>query len=82
MNLQNLNWKMIGFIALVAVGGWVLVKYLAGKAEGIVGTPATVKVGLYNFLIVGVMSILFIILAKYVTTKWNVPGLTQAVHAV
>lgn len=80
--LKNLNWKLIAMLALIAVGAWVLVTKLGGKMEGIVGQPASVKIGLYNWLIVGVMASLFILLLKYITAKWNVPGLTEAAHAI
>jgi hypothetical protein len=80
--MSQMNWKVMAMIAVIAVGGWALVKFAAGKASGVLGEPASVKVGLYNFLIVGVMAMLFILLMKYVTAKYPIPGLTQAAQAV
>jgi len=38
---------------------------------------ADVKPSLLSWVTVGVMSVTFIVLMKYVTTKYPVPGLTQ-----
>lgn len=40
-----------------------------------------VRIGLYNFVIVGVMAILFIVLAKMLTSKFQIPGVTEVVHS-
>ncbi len=41
-----------------------------------------VKVGIRNFLIIGILSILFIVLLKVVTAKYPIPGITNVVQAV
>lgn len=40
-----------------------------------------VKVGLYNFAVVGMMALLFIVLLKMITSKYPVPGLTEVAQA-
>lgn len=40
------------------------------------------KLGIKSFLMVGVMSVLFIVMFKVITTKWNVPGLSTVAQAV
>ncbi len=42
---------------------------------------SNMKIGLYNFLIVGIMALLFIVLMKMLTTKYPIKGLTEVVHA-
>lgn len=76
-----MNWKPLAFLAVVVIGAFVVVKYLAGKAGGILDVK-DVRVGLYNFLTVGVMAALFILLLKYATARFPVPGLTEAAHAI
>jgi len=38
--------------------------------------------GVKNFLMVGMMAVLFIVLAKVVFTKWNVPYVSPLVQSV
>jgi hypothetical protein len=40
-----------------------------------------VRIGLYNFFIIGIMALLFIVVAKMVTTKFPVRGITEVVHS-
>lgn len=40
------------------------------------------KLGVKNFLMVGVMAILFIVLAKVVVTKYPIKGITPVIQAV
>lgn len=40
-----------------------------------------VRIGLYNFLIIGIMAMLFIVVMKMVTTRFPVRGLTEVVHS-
>lgn len=40
-----------------------------------------VRIGLYNFVVIGLMALLFIVMLKAVTTKWPIPGLTEIAHA-
>ena len=40
-----------------------------------------VRIGLYNFLAVGLMALLFIVALKAVTAKWHVPGLSEIAAA-
>lgn len=76
-----MDLKRFAFLALVVVGAAVALKFLAGKASGLLDVK-DVKIGVYNFLAVGVMASLFIILAKVVTAKYPVPGLSEAVHSI
>jgi len=41
-----------------------------------------VKVGIRNFIVIGIMAMLFILLMKVVFNKYPVQGLTQMVNAV
>lgn len=41
-----------------------------------------VKIGIRNFLIIGIMAILFIVMMKVVTAKYPVPGISNVVQAV
>lgn len=43
---------------------------------------ADVKPSVVNFLIVGMMAALFIVLAKYAANRWHVPGLTPLVNMI
>lgn len=40
-----------------------------------------VKVGLYNFIVIGLMALLFIVCLKMVTSRFPVPGLTEVAQA-
>jgi hypothetical protein len=40
-----------------------------------------VRVGLYNFVIIGIMALLFIVAMKMVTSRFPIPGVTEVVHA-
>lgn len=40
------------------------------------------KVGVRNFFVVGIMAVLFIVLAKVIVTKYPVKGLSEVVQAV
>lgn len=40
------------------------------------------KLGVKNFLMVGVMALLFIVMAKIIVNKYPVTGLTDVVNAV
>lgn len=76
------NWKRWGLLALVVIGAIVLVKWLAGKGSDLVGNVSNLKVGIYNWFVTGLMAITFIIVAKLVTARYQVPGLTDAVQMV
>ncbi|WID10855.1 hypothetical protein phiG2_12 [Lysinibacillus phage phiG2] len=41
-----------------------------------------VRIGFYNWMVVGLMAILFIVVLKLLTTKFPIPGLTEVVHSV
>lgn len=41
-----------------------------------------VKLGIKNFLMIGLMAVLFIVFAKVIFTKYEVKGVTQLVQAV
>lgn len=76
------NWKRWGLIALVIIGLAVVVKYAAGKGAGIVGGVSNVRVGIYNWVTTGLMALTFILVAKLVTARYQIPGVTEAVQAV
>lgn len=40
------------------------------------------KLGIKNFLMVGLMSVLFIVMFKVITTKYNVAGLSTIAQTV
>lgn len=77
--LEKINWKALLIVVLFVVGGWVVIKFGWGKAEKLLN-PADVKVGAYNFLTVGLMSMIFLIVVKFVFNKWQVPGLSTLVN--
>jgi uncharacterized membrane protein YkgB len=41
-----------------------------------------VKLGIKNFLMIGLMAVLFIVFAKVIFTKYEVKGVSQLVQAV
>ena len=41
-----------------------------------------VKLGMRNFLVIGMIAILFIVVAKVIFTKYPITGLTDVVNAV
>lgn len=41
-----------------------------------------VKIGIRNMFVVGIMSLLFIWIAKILTAKYEVPGVTTIVQAI
>lgn len=40
-----------------------------------------VRIGLYNFVVIGLMALIFIVVAKMVFNKWQVKGVTDLVNA-
>jgi hypothetical protein len=38
---------------------------------------ADVKPSILNWVVVGLMAVTFIVLMKFVTAKWTIPGLSQ-----
>lgn len=38
---------------------------------------ATPKPGVLSFLIIGLMALLFIVGGKYITTRFNIPGVSE-----
>lgn len=76
------NWKRWGLVVLVILGAVFVVKWLAGKGADVIGNVANLRVGVYNWLVTGLMAITFIIVAKLVTARWHVPGVTEAVQMV
>jgi hypothetical protein len=42
---------------------------------------ADVRVGLLNWVIVGLMAITFIVVAKMITAKFPIAGVTEVVHS-
>lgn len=42
---------------------------------------ADVRIGLLNWFIIGIMAITFIVVAKMVTAKFQIPGVTEVVHS-
>lgn len=40
------------------------------------------RLSLYNFVMVGLLAVVFILGAKMALTKWNVPGLSPTIQAV
>jgi len=43
---------------------------------------ADVKPSLVSWLIVGLMSVTFIVVAKYLVSRWPVKGLTEVIQSV
>ena len=41
-----------------------------------------VKIGMRNFLVIGMIAVLFIVIVKVIVTKYPVSGLTDVVNAV
>jgi len=50
--------------------------------RGIFKMEGQVKLGIRNFIVVGAIALIFIFLAKVLTAKYPVPGLTPMVAAV
>jgi hypothetical protein len=42
---------------------------------------ANSKITLYNWLVIGLMAITFIVFAKMIFAKWQVPGVSEVVSA-
>lgn len=41
-----------------------------------------IKPSVFTWLVVGLMAVTFIILLKFVTTKWTIPGVSEIAAAV
>lgn len=41
-----------------------------------------VKIGMRNFLVIGMIAVLFIVVVKVITTKYPVSGLTEVIASV
>jgi hypothetical protein len=41
-----------------------------------------VRIGVYNFVIIGLMAMLFIVVLKLLTARFPVKGLAEVVHTV
>lgn len=43
---------------------------------------ADVRPSVASFMVVGLMSVVFIVMAKYLVTRYPVPGLTEVIKSV
>lgn len=43
---------------------------------------ADVKPSVLSWAIVGIMAVTFIVIAKYVTQRWYIPGVSETIQAV
>lgn len=66
---------------ILAVIGLMVVVHIATEREGSDIEVAHVKIGVYNFLVIGIEAMLFIVMAKVILAKHPIPGLTQIVGA-
>lgn len=41
-----------------------------------------VRIGLYNWFIIGLMAVLFIVVMKLLTAKFPIKGLSEVIHTV
>jgi hypothetical protein len=72
----NYLWYILAiFLLLVAL------KY-ASQHERSGMQPAIAGIGVYNYIVIGIMSMLFIITAKVILNKYQVKGLTTLVNMV
>ena len=68
----------IGMFALLAMLGW-----FSNHGDTLGGAnPGYIKVGGYNFLAVGVSSVLFIALLKILSNRFPFPGVTEFANAL
>jgi hypothetical protein len=42
---------------------------------------ANSKITVYNWIVIGLMALTFIVFAKMIFSKWKVPGITEVVSA-
>jgi len=42
---------------------------------------SNLKVGFYNWIVVGIMALLFIVFLKMIVGKWPIPGVTEVANA-
>ena len=68
-------WYLASIVLLIVILKFAMEHEKSGME------PSFVGIGVYNFIAVGLMALLFIILAKLITNKWQVPGLTHIVNA-
>lgn len=69
------QWYIVAIIAFL-----VILKY-ASEHEKADMDPKLVGIGVWNFISVGIMSLLFIVIAKVSFAKYPVPGISQIVGA-
>lgn len=73
----NYLWYLLGIVLLLA-----LLKY-ASEHEKSGMEPHLAGIGVWNFFVIGIMALLFLVAAKTVSSKWltGIPGLHDIVQA-
>lgn len=71
----NYLWYFLGIFVLL-----VGMKYAGHKASG--AQPQLAGVGVYNFVVIGVMAMLFILTGKVIFNKYPIKGVTDLFNAV
>jgi hypothetical protein len=72
----NYGWYLVGVIVLL-----VVLKY-ASQHERSEMQPALAGIGVWNFIVVGIMASLFIVVFKIGLNKYPITGLTQIANAI
>ena len=67
---------------LLAVFAFLVIARFATEHENSGIDPKFMSIGIYNFLAVGIMATLFIVVEKIIINKWPVKGFQQLVNAV
>lgn len=70
----NYLWYILGIVGLL-----VALRYAGEKSDDV--QPTIAGVGIYNFFVVGIMSMLFLLTGKVIFNKWRVKGVTELFNA-
>jgi hypothetical protein len=78
--VQNVNWKYFVIVAVVLVGAWAIIKFGAGKLKDVLKL-GDIRIGGYNFVVVGLLAMVFSLMMKWIFTKFEVPGLSEIIRS-
>lgn len=71
----NYLWFILGIVIILAI-----LKY-ASEHEKAAMEPKIVGVGVYNWVVVGILAMLFMLVTKTILNKYPIKGLTDIVNA-
>lgn len=72
----NYLWYLLGIFILLVIAK------IASEHEKSGMEPAFIGIGLFNFFVVGITAMLFLLLGKVIVNKWYLKGMTELFNAV